>query len=252
MSIIQVTMDNLDREHICCAIAAKKDDPAVQAKKAWLSGRFAEGLVFRKLDARGKVFIEYIPAENAWCPIQADGYLHINCLWVSGQFKSKGYGNELFAACLADAKAQGKAGLTALSSKKKRPFLSEPGFLRHKGFRVADTASPYFELLYLPLVDGAPVPSFRPCCKEGRVPEQGMALYYTDQCPFAGKYAEMIQGVAAARGETLALHKMETTEQAQTAPSPFTTYSFFDHGRFVTNEILSEPKFIAHLNARGC
>ena len=33
---------------------------------------------------RGKCFIEYIPAENAWVPIEAAGWLYINCLWVSG------------------------------------------------------------------------------------------------------------------------------------------------------------------------
>ena len=33
---------------------------------------------------RGKCSIEYIPAENAWVPIAADGYLYINCLWGSG------------------------------------------------------------------------------------------------------------------------------------------------------------------------
>ena len=36
-------------------------------------------------------FIEYIPAENAWVPINADGYMYIDCLWVSGSFKGKGY-----------------------------------------------------------------------------------------------------------------------------------------------------------------
>ena len=40
---------------------------------------------------RGKCFIEYIPAENAWNPIIADGYMYINCLWVAGSFKGNGY-----------------------------------------------------------------------------------------------------------------------------------------------------------------
>lgn len=36
---------------------------------------------------RGKCSIEYIPAENAWVPIEADGDLCINCLWVSSSMK---------------------------------------------------------------------------------------------------------------------------------------------------------------------
>ena len=37
-------------------------------KKEWLKQRFAEGLVFYRSTERGKCFIEYIPAENAWVP----------------------------------------------------------------------------------------------------------------------------------------------------------------------------------------
>jgi hypothetical protein len=79
MEIIAVTLENLAKEHICCAISDTKGDTCVSSKKAWLAERFKDGLVFKKLNARGKAFIEYIPAEKAWCPIDADGYVHINC-----------------------------------------------------------------------------------------------------------------------------------------------------------------------------
>lgn len=251
MNLIHVNRENVEREHICCAIAAKKNDLSGEAKKAWMRERFAEGLTFLKLDARGKVFIEYMPAENAWYPLDAKGYLHINCLWVSGQFKGKGYGGELMEACVEDAKARGFQGITALSSKKKMPFLSDPRFLRHKGFRVADTAEPFYELLYLPLQETASHPSFLPCCKAGKSEDLDLALYYTDQCPFSEKYAMLIKAVAERNGETLLLQKITTLEQAKAAPSPFTTYTLYDHGRFVTNEILSEPKFQAYLDSRA-
>ena len=103
MNIINVDMSNIDREHICCAISDKKGETCVSSKKAWMKEQYKEGLVFKKLDARGKVFIEYIPAENAWCPIEADGYMFINCFWVSGQFKGQGYANKLLEECVKDA-----------------------------------------------------------------------------------------------------------------------------------------------------
>lgn len=56
---------NITDEHICCAISSNKD-VQVASKKAWLSDRFDDGLVFIKADARGKCFIEYIPASNAF------------------------------------------------------------------------------------------------------------------------------------------------------------------------------------------
>ncbi len=44
-----------------------------------MKNNFDKGLVFKRFDVRGKAFIEYIPAENAWCPITADNYIFINC-----------------------------------------------------------------------------------------------------------------------------------------------------------------------------
>lgn len=71
MKQIHVTADNLETEHICCAISDKRMARGVLQKKAWLQKRIEEGLVFKKLDVNGKVFIEYLPAEYAWVPIIA-------------------------------------------------------------------------------------------------------------------------------------------------------------------------------------
>ena len=59
MEYIRVTKDNLEQEHICCAISNNKD-VQVSSKKAWLADRFDDGLVFLKSVERGKCFIEYI------------------------------------------------------------------------------------------------------------------------------------------------------------------------------------------------
>lgn len=85
MEYIRVTKDNLETEHICCAISNNKD-VQVSSKKAWLADRFEDGLVFLKSVERGKCFIETIPAENAWIPIEAAGYMYIDCLWTSQRF----------------------------------------------------------------------------------------------------------------------------------------------------------------------
>ena len=79
MEIITITRENLEKEHICCAISNNKDCQVV-AKKEWLNERFEDGLVFKKGDMRRKCFIEYIPAEKAWVPIIADDYMYIDCM----------------------------------------------------------------------------------------------------------------------------------------------------------------------------
>ena len=128
MEYIRITKENIDKEHICCALSDKQS----LAKKEWLKQRFDEGLVFYRSAERGKCFIEYIPAENAWVPIEADGWLYIDCLWVSGSMKGHGYSNDLLAECIRDAKAQGRKGLCILSAEgRKREFLADPKFLAH-------------------------------------------------------------------------------------------------------------------------
>ena len=70
---INLTTENLANEHLCCIIRSKKSHPGVEAKRQWLSERLSEGHVFRKLDAKATVFIEYAPLETAW----AVSYTHL-------------------------------------------------------------------------------------------------------------------------------------------------------------------------------
>lgn len=242
MDIISVTKENIEKEHICCAISNNKDCQ-VSSKKSWLNKRFEDGLVFKKCNVRGKCFIEYIPAEMAWSPINANDYMFINCFWVSGKFKGQGNANLLLEECIRDSKEKGKKGLVVLSSKKKMPFLSDPDFLKYKGFKLADKASPYFELLYLPFNSDSYKPSFKENVINPRVEEEGFILFYTHQCPFTAKYVPIIEEFANNKGIQFKTVLLDTREQAQNAPSPFTSYSLFYNGKFITNEILSIKKF---------
>jgi GNAT superfamily N-acetyltransferase len=243
MEYITIDEVNIDKEHICCAIS-NNSDPSVALKKAWLSERFKEGLVFRRGDVRGKVFIEYIPAENAWAPIDAPGYTYIDCLLVSGQYKGHGCADELLDACIKDSKDKGRKGLCVLSSQgKKKPFLSDPGYLAHKGFKTADTTDPFFSLMYLPFDGSAPIPRFRECVKDPKVAD-GLVIYYADQCPYATKYVRILADTAEKNGIGLSVFHIDTPEKARSAPTPFTSFSVFRDGRLLTNEIPSEQKFI--------
>lgn len=242
MEYIRVTKENIEKEHICCAIS-NNTDCQVTSKKEWLRNRFEEGLVFLKADVRGKCFIQYVPAENAWTPITADGYMYIDCLWVSGQYKGQGYARELLESCIADAKQKGKKGLTILSSEKKLPFLSDPKFLVYHGFQVADRANPSYVLYYLPFEPGSNVPTFKEHVKKPNIKEAGWVLYYSASCPFTAKYVPLIEQLARDKGILFQMVKVTNTREAQAAPAPFTTYSLFYNGEFVTNEILSEKRF---------
>ena len=244
MNYIRLTPENLEKEHICCAISSNKD-PQVLSKKEWLRNRLSDGLVFLKADARGKCFIEYIPAENAWVPIEAENYMHINCLWVSGSLKGHGYADELLESCIHDAKEKGKSGITVISSPKKMPFLSDPKYLAHKGFQLADTAEPHFNLMYLPFGESSAIPRWKEHVKIPKTNGSGFTLYYTCGCTFTAKYAPLIEKVALELKIPFKTIQIDTKEKAQNAPAPWTNYALFYNGNYITNEILSEKKFMS-------
>ncbi len=243
MEYIRVTKENLEKEHICCAISNNKD-VQVSSKKAWLSERFEEGLVFLKSMERGKCFIEYIPAENAWVPIIAEGYMYIDCLWVSGSLKGHGYSNDLLETCIEDSKEKGKRGLCILSSAKKRAFLADPKFLEYKGFSVSDESDNGIQLWFLPFEKNAEQPRFKECAKHPGTEEKGYVLYYTNQCPFPAKYVPLIEKIAQEKGVPFHSIHIEDRETAQNVPTPVTNYALFLDGKYVSNEILSEKKFL--------
>ena len=111
---INLTPNNIDNEHIWCAISDKKCRNSYNAKKDWLKQEFNNGYVFHRMDARAEVFIEYGPAEMAWIPISAPNYLNINCFWVSGRYKKNGYGKQLIQKAMDDAIVQGRDGLVTV------------------------------------------------------------------------------------------------------------------------------------------
>ena len=255
MEYIRVTKDNLEKEHICCAISNNKDIQ-VSSKKAWLADRFDEGLVFLKSTERGKCFIEYMPAENAWVPIDADGYMYIDCLWVSGSLKGHGYSTDLLDACIADSKEKGMKGLCILAASKKKPFLADPKFLKYKGFAVADEADNGIQLWYLPFEESGvsqgdrstDSPAFKACAKHPHIDEKGYVLYYTSQCPFNAKYVPILEKTAEENGIPFHAIHIENREDAQNAPTPVTNYALFYDGEYVTNEQMNDKKFLKLVN----
>ena len=241
MDYIRVTRENIDKEHICCAMSGKQS----LAKKEWLKQRFEEGLVFYRSAERSKCFIEYIPAENAWVPIDAAGWLYINCLWVSGSMKGHGYSSELLEECLRDAKAQGKNGVCILCAEGANgSFSLTPSFLTHKGFKVSDISDCGIE-------PHVPAPCREcPAAKiQGlRQASQGGGGRF---CPLLYRPVPLhlllgAKGAGSCKGtrDPVQSHPHHRKETAQNVPAPVTTYALFWDGKFVTQSIQSDKKFL--------
>lgn len=244
---ITLTKDNIDTEHICCAFSDKKCTEGYELKKEWLGREFGNGYVFRRLDARAKVFIEYVPAEKAWIPVDAPGYLMINCFWVSGQYKGQGHAKALLQSAIDDAKAQGKNGLVTVVGTKKFHFMSDTKWLLSQGFENIEKLPNGFSLLALKLDKDIPNPSFKESVKTGECEQkEGLVVYYTNRCPFTDYYVNGSLWVLAQENNIpLKVIKLETMEQAQAAPTPATIFSAFYNGKFLTTDmsICTESKF---------
>jgi GNAT superfamily N-acetyltransferase len=239
MDFIILTKDNIDEEHICCAFSDKKCAESYEAKKSWLKREFDNGYIFCRLDERAKVFIEYCPAEKAWLPIQAPNYLMINCFWVSGQYKGKGYAKALLGTAIDNATRQGKDGLVTVVGTKKYHFMSDTKWLLKQGFETIETLPYGFSLLAMKLKPKAKNPSFNKSVQNGECPEKnGLVAYYTNRCPFTEYYTRtVLPRTAENRNIPLKVIKLETMEEAQSAPTPATIFSLFYNGKFVTTDV---------------
>ncbi len=235
---INLTPDNLANEHLCCAIADKKHRRGVDVKRDWLSQRMKEGHVFRKLNEKGKVFIEYAPLESAWVPVTGDNYMYIYCLWVSGSFKGKGYGNELLSYCIDDAKRQGKSGVCVLSSKKKKPFLTEKKFAQRYGFETVDTIGDDYELMALSF-DGTK-PRFTDSAKSMSIESKTLTVYYGLQCPYIPNCIEQVESYCKANNIPLELIRVDSLEKAKSLPCVFNNWAVFYNGKLETLHLLNE------------
>lgn len=244
---------NIADEHICCAIgndAVNRD--RAERKRAWLRAQFGHGHTFRKIDVRGKVFIEYMPAEYAWFPIVAPGYTFVQCFWVSGRYKGQGLGARLLAECEADV--ADSRGLVAVSSDRKRPFMVDKRFLVKYGFRVCDTAHPYFELLVRNFggsADGAE-PHFLDSARSGRIEGvSGLDFFYTDACPFNSDFVQELAAIGRERGLEVRIHHTASLEDVAKLPVAWGTYALFCNGSFVDHAITPPKSFPALLDSLG-
>ena len=238
---INLTAENLADEHLCCIIRSRKLHPGVEAKRQWLSDRLKEGHVFRKLNEKATVFIEYAPLETAWVPITGDRYYYLYCLWVLGNYKGNGYGKLLMEYCLEDAKREGRSGVCMLGAHKQKSWLSDQSFAKKFGFEVVDTTDNGYELLALSF-DGT-TPTFTPSAKTPKIDRKELTIYYDFQCPYTLPAMERVKQYCEANNVPVSLIPVDTLQKAKALPCVFNNWAVFYHGNFETVNLLD----LAHL-----
>ena len=233
---INLTPDNIDKEHLSCLIRIRKPHPGVEAKRQWLSERLKEGHVFRKLNAKAAVFIEYAPLETAWVPINGDNYFYIYCLWANSPYKGKGYGKAMMEYCIADAKAKGKSGICMLGAVKQKAWLTDQSFAKRFGFEVVDTIDNGYELLALSF-DGTK-PKFAENAKKEKIERNDLTIYYDMQCPYILQHIESVKEYCETNDVPVSLIEVDSLQKAKELPCVFNNYAVFYKGNFQTVNLL--------------
>lgn len=229
MGFINLTEENIDSEHLCCIIRNKPGHKGIEAKRKWLSERIKEGHVFRKLDQRECVFMEYAPLETAWVPIVGENYYYIYCLWV--QKKGNGYGKELMEYCIADAKANGKSGICMLGSDKQKNWLSDQKFAQKYGFNKVDSTGDGYNLLALSF--DKTVPKFSDTVKQ-KTDKAGLAVFYDYQCPYIPQRIEKLREYCTEHGIPAEFFLVDSLEKAKNLPCVFNNWAAFYDGKFIS------------------
>lgn len=233
---VNVTSANLSEEHLCCIIRTRKPHQGVEAKRKWLRERLGEGHVFRKLNEKATVFIEYAPLETAWVPIVGDNFYYIYCLWTTGNHKGKGYGKLMMDYCIADAKAKGKSGICMLGAKKQKAWLTDQSFAKKFGFEVVDTTDNGYELLALTF-DGT-VPNFAYNAKKLEIDHHELSIYYDMQCPYVYQNVEIIKQYCETNTIPVSFIEVDTLQKAKELPCVFNNWAVFYKGKFETVNLL--------------
>ena len=246
---INLDINNIDSEHICCAIGDPKHQDGVDKKKEWIKNKLKDGHVFRKLNARGKIFIEYEPVETAWVPVDGNNYEYIYCLWVAGSFKGKGIGKELLEYAINDAKSKKKSGICTVVTQKKKPFIGDKKFFEHFGFKVVDTINDY-ELMVLSFDDNE-VPKFRDNARKMAIDNKDFTVFYTNECPYVEYEVKELTDYASKNNIKLEFTKVDTLEKAKNAPCIINNWANFYQGKFISNTILNANAFAKIIKWEG-
>lgn len=235
---INLTEENLVNEHLCCIIRSKKPHKGIDAKRQWLADRIKEGHVFRKLNEKAVVFIEYAPLETAWVPINGSNYYYMYCLWVSGSHKGKGYGRSLLEYCVNDAREKGKSGICMLGAKKQKSWLSDQSFAKKFGFEIVDTTENGYDLLALSF-DGT-TPKFTDNVKKANIESKELTIYYDMQCPYVCQRIELITRYCEMNQIPVSFIQADTLQKAKELPCVFNNWAVFYKGNFETVNLLDE------------
>lgn len=243
IDIIDVNEENIEQTGFFC-MRSKPKSIGYKKKLEWLKRRFADGLQIKILleDGYPRGFIEFVPSESAWRAVHAENFLVIHCLWIVGQGKGNGYGSRLLEACIREAEIQNKSGVAMITSKK--TWLADSRLFLKYGFKIVDEAPPHFQLVVKQVTESQ-TPKF-PTDWETRAEQygEGITILKSDQCPYIENSVDVIVETANELGIQATVIELNSSQEAQNAPSAYGVFSVIYNGKLLTYHPVTKRDFL--------
>lgn len=237
METITINFRNYDSTPLCGC-----DEAAAKQKREWLKNHMQDGVIYRRT-AEGENFMEYMPAEDAWYPVEAPQMMLIQSFRVENPKAAK----VLMRECIADCRIKGRLGLVAVTRQEgERPDLPSIFLLTSHGFQECDAFGSY-RLYVLPLEECVESPKF--AIKEDAKPQtQRLTIYYSHQCPAViSNIAEKLKWAKNCGYPYQILYvdvprkkedmDREDIVRPQNVPWPYTPYAVFWNDKILTDDI---------------
>ena len=245
-TIINITPENARQETFFCVKNMK--DPGFACKERWFAEEQRNGLRLKIIkNEEGKMcgFIEYLPAEMAWRPVEAEGYMFIHCMFTyPNTERNRGHALRLVEECEKEALELGMHGVCVMTSK--GPWITDMRIFEKMGYSKVDKIG-RFELM---------AKKFEPTSEDPHLIDWtarqqdylGWHLLYADQCPWHEKSVQAIKKVAIEKGIKLNIRKITTSEEAKNGPSGFGVFALIKDGKLLEDHYISETRFRNILN----
>ena len=239
--IVDVTSENIaEHPYTVCFINPKQE--TFHTKVDWYQKQFLDGLRIKLLYVKGEKkavgFVEYIPGEFCWRPVNATGYMFIHCLWTNGkQYRNQGLGAMLLEA--VDADSADKLGVAVMTSE--NAFMATRALFEKNGYRaVAESGKD--QLLVKTFKDG-PLPRIKDW--QSRLENyQGLNILYSNQCPWVSRFIREVEPFLKEHGLKPTIIEIDTAEKAQQAPSLYGVFNLIYNGRLLADRYISTTRFV--------
>ncbi len=236
-SIIEVTEKNLnDHPKVICFINPKH--PSHGNKISWIIKQFSKGMRIKLLYIDGVKapvgFVEYTTGEECWRAVDAKGYTFIHCIWTNGKkYQHQKLGEALIKEVEHDAVNTNGVALTASDG----AFMVSPEIFKKLGYK--SVASEGKDQLLVKKFKDVRDPQFYNFLKNREQYSQGLTILYSKQCPWVARLIDEMKPALEEYGLTPQVIELKTAQEAQQAPSLYSTFNLIYNGKLLSDRYIS-------------